>query len=377
LPNATGWNNPISHTGSADYMHNCNGGTFVGVPTNFVGSQAAHGGNGYVGFATYYASFGNFREYLVNQLDSTLQSGVAYVFSIWVSLCDNCTLASDDLQFLFTNTSTTWNGTWSPMNTYTPTFSNTPGNFLSDKVNWVQLSFTFTATGGEQFLTIGNFLDDASTSLQAAGAGTLTLVYFYVDDLDLRRDVVTNADMLPLTGRDLQGDVLLTWTTLTETGTSLFEVERSVDDLRNWEKTGTVPAAGDSDHELNYRFVDDDAVAGHSNYYRLRLVDLNGETHFSNAIEVVPDAGADVLARIYPNPLNEGNALQADLFLTSREQVEIRLTDLSGRTLLEMKMEGEMGENKFEIPVKALTAGTYLIRLSTSDFSAVERIVVR
>lgn len=377
MPNATGWFNPTNHVGSADYFHTCTGGNFIGVPINFAGDQAAHGGDGYIGLSLYYTFAPNFREYAYSQLDSTLQFGVPYILTAWVSLADQCNYATDDLQFYFSSVPPVGLGNWDALTAYSPGAVNMPGNVLSDQINWMQVSISFTATGGEQYMTIGNFLNDAATSVVSVGNSNQTIAYLYIDDLDLRRDVITHAEMLPLTGTKLGSNALLNWTTITESGTSLFEIERSIDNLKSWQKAGTVPAAGDSEQELQYRFVDYEAQPGQENYYRLRLVDLNGETHYSNAVAVIPQPPQDVLTRIYPNPLDAGNSLFAEVYLKTDESIRLEMMDLSGKNLMAITGTGKAGQNTFELPLGKITAGTYLLRIRSSALSDVKRIVVR
>jgi hypothetical protein len=56
---------------------------------------------------------------------------------------------------------------------------------LSDSVNWVAVSGTFIANGGEQYLTLGNFRDESHTMKQyLGGSGSLNLeAYYYIDDV--------------------------------------------------------------------------------------------------------------------------------------------------------------------------------------------------
>jgi len=60
--------------------------------------------------------------------------------------------------------------------------NNPNGIFISDTLNWTEISGSFIATGGENFITIGNFKD---TSI-IHGSG-----YYYIDDVCLSPDSLT------------------------------------------------------------------------------------------------------------------------------------------------------------------------------------------
>lgn len=50
---------------------------------------------------------------------------------------------------------------------------------INDTLNWVQVSGCYTAQGGEEYLTIGNFFDNANTIV----TGTTGIAYYYIEDV--------------------------------------------------------------------------------------------------------------------------------------------------------------------------------------------------
>lgn len=181
VDNLVGWNKIPNHTGSADCINACNN-TNVDVPNNAFGTQNAHSGVGYFGFASYYQSTPEFREYTYCTFTAPMVAGTTYDISFWVSLSDNSQYGSDNgLQLKFTNNIISGpGGNWNPLTTITPDIVNTV--MLTDQTNWVQVSYQYVAAGGEQYMTIGNFYDDANTNTNYVGANTYSTVYFYVDD---------------------------------------------------------------------------------------------------------------------------------------------------------------------------------------------------
>src|SRR5690606_10296844 len=52
---------------------------------------------------------------------------------------------------------------WRPQTRYTPQVSN-QGGIISDTMRWTKIEGSFVATGNEQFITLGNFKDNAATT---------------------------------------------------------------------------------------------------------------------------------------------------------------------------------------------------------------------
>jgi len=94
--------------------------------------------------------------------------------------------------------------------------------------------------------------------------------------------------------------VELKWTTKSESGTKNFIVQRSMDG-EYWQDLLIEPASGNSSSELNYSRLDESPLGGVS-YYRLKIVDADGEFDLSE-IEQVEFKNAST-SLIYPNPSN-------------------------------------------------------------------------
>ncbi len=93
----------------------------------------------------------------------------------------------------------------------------------------------------------------------------------------------------------------LIWTTAEEVNFSHFELERSADAV-NFEKIASIASKSLSVNSItNYQY--DDFTAKNLNYYRLKSVDLDGKTAYSNVIEITSGKG-DAGYRVYPNPFS-------------------------------------------------------------------------
>jgi len=172
--------------GSTDFFNTSNNCPYGGgVPQSVMGYQFPENGSAFFGFSIWGPTAGaNYREYIEGFLADTLQLNHTYLVSFYVSPADNCNYFTDDIGAYFSVDSVkNWaNGSNLP---YAPQVENTQGNVLNDTLNWMLVSGTFTAQGGEKFITIGNFKDDANTTLVNFQSGPNDFGYYFIDDVSV------------------------------------------------------------------------------------------------------------------------------------------------------------------------------------------------
>lgn len=184
---AIGWINPTGY--SPDYFNACDTGMFAGVPKNSFGIQSAKTGYAYAGIITMIET--DSREYIQSQLTDQLLANYTYEVSFYVSPADVSTYVSNDVGAYFSA---------APIHSipansllylpYTPQVQNNPiTNPLNARDTWIKVSETFTASGGEQYITIGNFKDDASTDTvhypTIPTPSFFHASYHYIDDVSV------------------------------------------------------------------------------------------------------------------------------------------------------------------------------------------------
>lgn len=122
--------------------------------------------------------------------------------------------------------------------------------------------------------------------------------------------------------------VLVEWATASEHDNDHFVVERSLDAM-TWSDVERVDANGNSTSTTRYETMDRNAPAG-LNYYRLRQVDVDGTTTFSNMVSVLLNADTPGLLTIIPNPSNGAVRIHTG---TSTGPLTISLIDGAGRMI--------------------------------------------
>ncbi len=134
---------------------------------------------------------------------------------------------------------------------------------------------------------------------------------------------------------------LLSWSTTYEENTSHFVIEKS-SDAGNWYPVGQVMARN-MEKGNHYRFTDRTGARDSQHlYYRLKMVDLDGQFAYSKIESIRLDGG--VFTGIYPNPVTgsffnladdlTGRINQVKLFSAAGTEVLKAAADTSGKILL-------------------------------------------
>ena len=155
-----------------------------GVPLNYLGHQSPRSGNGYVGIGSV---VGNGRDYISVRLKQDLIADSIYCVTAWVSRAPIGGLAIGCIGFYFSPLKITVPDEYAEVVEVSPQVLNPTSNYLVDTIEWMQITGSFTAQGGERYLTIGNFFDDTVTQylLVHTAAPYNFLTYYYIDDVSV------------------------------------------------------------------------------------------------------------------------------------------------------------------------------------------------
>lgn len=97
---------------------------------------------------------------------------------------------------------------------------------------------------------------------------------------------------------------LLSWATTKETNFSRFEIQRS-HNLQSWRVLATQVSKGLSDSGVNRYSFSDSLPLPNKNYYRLKMVDIDGSIAFSKIETAIFNAEAPA-SYLYPSPVSSG-----------------------------------------------------------------------
>jgi len=230
---------------------------------------------------------------------------------------------------------------------------------------WVHVNDThdILATDGVTYIlvTLTAEHDNSSSTIQS-----------YFDDLSL----IANPKVLPVTLvdfhalREEDGSVVLNWETAQEQNSRFTEIQRSGDG-KVFTAIGQVAAAGSSSTLLNYTFTDKAPLAG-KNYYRLRMVDIDGSFKYSKILQVAMGDVTDAIG-VYGNPFHD--QLGVRIPAMSAERVVLSLFDQTGRLCLRQNYTTQKGENLVNLYPQGLAAGVYLLQVRGDRMNQTIRVL--
>lgn len=159
----------------------------------------------------------------------------------------------------------------------------------------------------------------------------------------------------------------LDWVSSSEINSDYFGIERSQDGSI-WENIGQVQAAGDSNEDIVYQYIDRKLPNFRNGnnifYYRLKMTDLDGKFKYSDVRGVNFGKSSESTFSVYPNPTTQlVNVDLSGLDLADGE-VTLAVYDMNGRSLINKSILG----NGIElIEMHQYPAGTYNVVVQQGD----------
>lgn len=196
---------------------------------------------------------------------------------------------------------------------------------------------------------------------------------FGVDDIRITKPILLPIKVVEFNGKRKNQLNWLTWTTSMELRSSHFTIERSVDAVL-FKPLGDVSTKGEGSNKNTYSFEDKEPRIG-GNYYRLKLVDINGAYSYSEVIYINFRATLPKELLIYPNPVS--NHLAFSYFTEEDKVVKLSIVDLLGRTIQEKITSLEVGINQLELNINSCGSGTYLLKVFDGQLVSSQLFVKR
>ncbi|MCX6150335.1 MAG: ice-binding family protein [Ignavibacteriales bacterium] len=172
-----------------------------------------------------------------------------------------------------------------------------------------------------------------------------------------------------------KNDVILSWSTTTETNNQGFEIQRRNTNNNEFERVGFVKGNGTTTAVKIYTFSDKDILAG--NYgYRLKQVDYDGRFEYSDEIEINITRPLEyVITQNYPNPFNPTSAIR--YAIPKIDFVKISIYDMLGKEIKVLVNE-EKTPGNYEIifDAKELASGIYFYKINAGEFSQIKKMIL-
>lgn len=186
--------------GTPDYYNVCSNGE-ADVPHNWAGVSDPYEGVGYAGLYLWASMGRDYREYLQTELSEPLVRDSLYYLEFYYKLSSYSKYSIDRIGLLLTDSIVRLNHDLTFK--VKPTFSIVKDTALTTETGlWEEAKMLYKARGGEKFLLIGNFFDNAAThhyKIQFRPIAQEMLAhyaYYYIDDVSVIAKHVRDQQLL-------------------------------------------------------------------------------------------------------------------------------------------------------------------------------------
>ena len=383
---SVGWVNDWSdpNRGSSDLYVPHSGGELHTPPSAYNGYEYPHTGYCFAGLVFLDLAGSNFYEYIQGSFRNPLLAGQSYGIECYVSNADAYPNCINDLGFYFSPTKITYTG--GGKLPFIPQYANPVSNPIDTRIGWQRITGSYTALGGEQFVSIGNFTPYALCHFSCGDTSPEQGNYLFVDDVAVYD--TSKVDTIRLCTND---------------SVQIDGIWRHNEGLYT-ELIGGLPIRfyiAPRPYSANLTIIEKPFLAGDS--VRITLLQKGGIDSASgnvNFIWVSTNKTIDVPMynvygcdstvryicgtniglgsslnnklqwRIYPNPAN--NFIQIQLKANDLSNYVVSIVDVSGRAVMNQSLVND------KIDISALKSGMYFVSLlnaSTAKVLGYEKFV--
>jgi hypothetical protein len=186
-----------------------------------------------------------------------------------------------------------------------------------------------------------------------------------------------NGSVVPVELHSLKGQAhdkfnTITWSTASEINNDYQMVQTSADGRTNWQEVGKVQASNTS---AVSNYVIRDYTPRMQSYYRVKSVDYDGYTAYSNIVMVERSdfSVKGISSIVSPNPFSD--KFEVSIQSDAERTVRLSLLDIQGRVIINQNMTLVNGINKNIITMDQYETGIYLLRIATNDNEEVIKLV--
>ena len=258
-------------------------------------------------------------------------------------------------------------------------------------------SFVIPGAGATGTITfVGGISSTGDTSYTVPAGGSIILKYLAVAPNYQAFNLVTTANgyeatnligpaqhtvsvsltlpvsLLSFTAAWQNETVKLNWSVANGANGGITVIERSTG-AGAFVNIGELPATGSSSSVQSYSFTDAMPATG-ANKYRLKITDRDGHYKYSPIVLLTKKQSGITLLNSFPNPLTD--ELNIQVTADKSQAVQLRLTDIAGRTVLTRTENCVQGTNIVILNnLSTLRAGTYLLQVITAGGSQEQKLM--
>jgi hypothetical protein len=352
IANLYNWFQPNTVGNSSDAYNNCNG----DIPYSGIYYQYPKEGNGFAAINLFNDTSALYedwnREYIEVGLLGSLAPGKKYCIRFFINKGNWSIWAIKNIQGVLTSDSLLYTDSNYGFITGVVPFIEAD-SIIKDTLNWIPIETTYIASGGERFLTIGNFSPGNVVTYQQvlpSSSFPNTIGYYLFDDISIYEQPEIFA------GND---------TTLSLGDSVQLGLTGKPDIFYSW-----APTAGLSDPNI----ANPMASPGITTTYTLTVTDTNElacTNTFTDTIRIeVGSNGINELQnnsfglQVYPNPFVESVTFKTKI----NDAYRIRVTDIIGKEILNAAFEGD----QYVLKDKTLNSGIYFYEIRNKNEESVK-----
>lgn len=288
------------------------------------------------------------------------------------------------------NLTGTWNNlAYAPYHTQSPRVRQFGGGAtggLDDRFDMILMSQAVIDSGrimyvNNSYTAYGNdglhFNDSINAPPNNAVGQTIADALHYGSDhlpvfASFKFESIIPVEIEPLVATIIDNDVVIKWTTVTETNNMGFDIERY--DV-NWRTIGFIQGNGTTSEYHRYEFTDYDLQPGEYSY-RIKQIDNDG------SFDYLPQLDVTILPPIqfalydcYPNPFNNSTVISWQQ--PSAEFVSIKVYDVLGNEVGSLVNEEiESGKHSINYVSNVLSSGVYFYRIQSGSFIDTKKMIL-
>lgn len=218
------------------------------------------------------------------------------------------------------------------------------------------------------YLAIDNETGDVTGAQKFYGAGVRSGVGFQA----LSLDIVLPVELLEFEGKADKKANILDWKTAKEENASHFVLEKAVGQPQKFVGIGERKANNVSTNTPQY-YTFTDAQPSQLDYYRLKMVDKNGQFSYSKTISLARTERIKV--DIFPNPAT--HFVNINVAAEGSKNITIALLDVTGKVIAhQSNIKDNLDKNTFVFDMKDLSNGVYTASVTIDGKQSFHKIAV-
>jgi hypothetical protein len=200
---------------------------------------------------------------------------------------------------------------------------------------------------------------------------------FWLNNGGFNNNTPLPVELISFTATRNGADVMVKWTTASETDVARFEIEvaRGNDDYLQGRffKLGELASGGNSTTEQHYNFNDAEPNKSGTRFYRLRIVDIDGSVQYSQVRPV--QFNSELTWQVYPNPSDGKFTLSAQA--RPGEWITYSVYSADGRKVKQSRVQATGFPQLVTVDISGASypKGVYLFEAGSGEEKQVFRLV--